>query len=91
MHSRQGPVQRAHGSVWVNGVQLTLVGLLKEYAPAQPSPTVESGRTVMEVIEDLGLDPELVAIVMVNGRQRFKSYRLRDGDRLKLVPMVGGG
>jgi sulfur carrier protein ThiS len=45
----------------------------------------------MEVIKDLGLDPDLVAVVMVNGRQTFKSYRLQDGDRVKLVPMVGGG
>ena len=45
----------------------------------------------MEVIEDLGLNPDLVAIVMVNGRQKFKSYRLQDGDNVKLVPMVGGG
>jgi len=45
----------------------------------------------MEAIEDLGVDPDLVAIVMVNGRQRFKSYRLQEGDQVKLVPMVGGG
>jgi thiamine biosynthesis protein ThiS len=75
----------------VGNVQLTLVGLLKKYGPAESSVTVESGRTVMEVIEELGLDPDLVAIVMVNGRQKFKSYRLQDGDSVKLVPMVGGG
>jgi thiamine biosynthesis protein ThiS len=75
----------------VKNVHLTLVGLLKKYGPAQSSLTVEPGRTVMEVIEDLGLNPDLVAIVMVNGRQKFKSYRLQDGDNVKLVPMVGGG
>jgi thiamine biosynthesis protein ThiS len=75
----------------VKSVHLTLVGLLKKYGPAQSSLTVEPGRTVMEVIEDLGLNPDLVAIVMVNGRQKFKSYRLQDGDNVKLVPMVGGG
>ncbi len=75
----------------MKNVHLTLVGLLKKYGPAQSSLTVEPGRTVMEVIEDLGLNPDLVAIVMVNGRQKFKSYRLQDGDNVKLVPMVGGG
>jgi len=75
----------------VEEVQLTLVGLLKEYGPAQSSLTVEPGQTVMEVIHELGLDPDLVAIVMVNGRQRFKSYRLQEGDNVKLVPLVGGG
>jgi len=75
----------------VKNVQVTLVGLLKKYAPGQSSLTMEAGQTVMEVIRELGLDPDLVAIVLVNGRQKFKSYRLRDGDRVKLVPMVGGG
>lgn len=75
----------------MGNVELTLVGLLKKYGPSESSLTVESGQTVMEVIRNLGLDPDLVAIVMVNGRQRFKSYRLQDGDNVKLVPMVGGG
>ncbi len=75
----------------MKNVQVTLVGLLKKYAPDQSSLTMEPGQTVMEVIGDLGLDPDLVAIVLVNGRQKFKSYRLRDGDRVKLVPIVGGG
>lgn len=75
----------------MTGVQLTLVGLLKRYAPADAPSVIEAGQTVLEAIEHLGLDPDLVAIVMVNGRQEFKSYRLQDGDELKLVPMVGGG
>lgn len=75
----------------MHSVQLTLVGLLRKYVPAESPLTVEPGRTVTEVITDLGLDPDLVAIVMVNGRQEFKSYRLQDGDSVKLVPMVGGG
>jgi thiamine biosynthesis protein ThiS len=75
----------------VKSVQLTLVGLLKKYAPPDTPLTIEPGQTVAEVIGDLGVDPDLVAIVMVNGRQKLKSYRLQDGDQLKLVPMVGGG
>jgi sulfur carrier protein ThiS len=75
----------------MKSVQLTLVGMLKKYGPPQSTVTVEPGRTVREEIEDLGLDPDLVAVIMVNGRQRYKSYRLQAGDRVKLVPMVGGG
>ena len=75
----------------MKSVELTLVGMLKKYGPDQTSLRVEAGRTVTQTVQDLGLDPELVAIVMVNGRQRFKTYRLQDGDRVKLVPMVGGG
>ena len=74
-----------------DGIELTLVGLLKEYGPAQVSLPIESGQTVLDVIGRLGLNPELVAIVMVNGRQRFKDSPLRPGDRVKLLPLIGGG
>jgi len=74
-----------------NEVELTLVGLLRKYGPAHASLTVKPGETVVDVIRELGLNPDLVAIVMVNGRQRSKADPLDPGDRVKLVPMVGGG
>lgn len=74
-----------------NTVQLVLVGLLRDYGPAQSSLPVEPGDTVLDLIRKLGLNPDVVAIVMVNGRQRFKSHHLQPGDRVKLLPMVGGG
>jgi sulfur carrier protein ThiS len=72
-------------------VDLTLVGLLKEYGPAHTSLTITPGQTVREVLEELGLKPELVAMVMVNGRQKSKDHPLQPGDKVKLVPIVGGG
>jgi sulfur carrier protein ThiS len=74
-----------------DAVEFALVGLLRDYGPAQASLAVEPGKTVLDLIRDLGLDPDLVAIVMVNGRQRFKDHCLQPGDRVKLLPMVGGG
>ena len=74
-----------------NTVELVLVGLLRNYGPAQTSLPAEQGDTVLDLIRELGLDPDLVAIVMVNGRQEFKSHRLQPGERVKLLPMVGGG
>ncbi len=63
--------------------------MLKRYGPGPASLTVEPGRTVTQTVKDLGLDPDLVAIVMVNGRQEIKSYRMQDGDRVKLVVRRG--
>jgi len=74
-----------------DGIELTLVGLLRKYGPAQVSLPIESGQTVLDVIGRLGLNPELVAIVVVNGRQRFKDHPLHPGDRVKLLPLIGGG
>ena len=72
-------------------VEVRLVGLLKKYGPEQASVGIEPGQTVADVVRELGVDPDLVAIVMVNGRQKSKSDRLEPGDELKLLPMVGGG
>ena len=72
-------------------VELTLVGLLKKYGPAHATPAIDPGQTVREVVRELGLNPDLVAIVMVNGRQESKDHRLQPGDEVKLLPLVGGG
>lgn len=74
-----------------DNVELTLVGLLRNYGPPRASLPVETGQTVSDVIRELGLDPDLVAIVMINGRQGSKSHRLQSGDKVKLLPLVGGG
>ena len=74
-----------------DNIELTLVGLLRNYGPAQVSHPIEAGQTVSDVIQELGLNPDLVAIVMVNGRQGFKGHRLQPGDKVKLLPLVGGG
>ncbi|HUW95844.1 MAG TPA: MoaD/ThiS family protein [Anaerolineae bacterium] len=81
-----------HRTVVVDdNVELTLVGLLREYGPAHASLTIEPGQTVREVVQELGFNPELVAMVMVNGRQKSKDHPLRPGDKVKLLPLVGGG
>ena len=72
-------------------VQLRLVGLLKKYGPEQASIQIEPGQTVSDAILSLGVNPDLVAIVMVNGRQRSKADLLEPGEKVKLLPMVGGG
>jgi sulfur carrier protein ThiS len=72
-------------------IHLRLVGLLQKYGPTEASVQIEPGQTVRDVVVQLGLNPDLVAIVMVNGRQKSKSQRLEAGDSVKLLPMVGGG
>ena len=49
------------------------------------------GKTVSELLERLDITSGLVALVVVNGRQRGKEEVLRKGDTLKLLPLVGGG
>jgi len=71
-------------------VKVAPVGMLKKYI-TQERVTANSGQTVRQLLDGLGIPPDLVAVVMVNGRQESKSYLLQEGDQVKLVPFVGGG
>ncbi len=53
--------------------------------------TVESGRTVRETLVSLGIAPELIALVVVNGEQQSKDYLIQDGDNIKALAVIGGG
>jgi molybdopterin converting factor small subunit len=49
------------------------------------------GLTVGRVMEGLGLAPEEVKIMLVNGVSAEPGTTLAPGDRLALFPAVGGG
>lgn len=73
-------------------VTVEIVGLLKDYVKVAPEQLETlDGMTVATLLEELGLPSELVAFVLVNGRQKPKSHTLSSGDSVKLVPFVGGG
>lgn len=71
-------------------VKVVPVGMLQRYI-AQEVVMADSGQSVHQLLDSLGIPPDLVAVVMVNGRQEPKSYLLQEGDEVKLVPLVGGG
>jgi sulfur carrier protein ThiS len=73
-------------------VQVMLVGILR-LSPAGSDAVreVEAGRTVRQILSDLEIRPDLVAMVLLNGRQATKDAVAHDGDVVKLVPFVGGG
>jgi len=75
------------------GIDLTLVGILKKYTQGRDKILFEpkGERRVSELLEELGIPSPLVAIVLVNGKQVSKDYRLKEGDEVKLVPLIGGG
>jgi len=73
----------------MKGVKVVPVGMLKRYL--SETVTANPGQTVHQLLDGLGIPPDLVAVVMVNGRQEPKNYLLQEGDQVKLVPLVGGG
>ena len=66
-------------------------GILKSYINNEMECTVEPGRTVRKTMTDLGIPPDVVALVTVNDEQETKDYVIRDGDLVKLIAVVGGG
>ncbi len=72
-------------------VRVIAVGLLKPSLPQGEATVDAAGKTAGQVLEELGIDPDLVAMVLVNGRQSPKDAVLCDDDVVKLVPFVGGG
>ena len=43
------------------------------------------------LLDELKVPKEEIAIVMVNGKQEEESYLLRDGDRIGIFPPIAGG
>lgn len=75
-------------------IRVKLVGLLKEYALQGDNVNLErgGGRTVAEVMADLGIPASSVSIMLVNGRHvKDQNYVLEEGDELTLLPPIGGG
>jgi len=52
---------------------------------------VERGRTVGEVLEQLGVPPAQSRIVFVNNRGSTLSHRLQGGEQVGVFPAIGGG
>lgn len=73
-------------------VNIRLLGMLKTLADNRKEIAVEAaGQTVSQAIEALGINPQLVALVLVNEAPQSKAYVLQDGDQVQLMAVVGGG
>jgi sulfur carrier protein ThiS len=77
-------------------LQIFLNATLRRHIPgynpyAGISLTVPPGTPVARVIAELGLPPEEVTLIMVNGRRREMDFLLQGDERLGLFPPIGGG
>lgn len=51
----------------------------------------EEGKTIKEILEDIGVNPALVAIIHTEGKGKGLNYVPSDGETLTLQPPVAGG
>ncbi len=77
-------------------VDVMLSSALRPYVPGydrlsglqlEPKPEL----TALELINSLGIPPDEVKIIMLNGKAAAKDSFIQDGDRVGLFPAVGGG
>ncbi len=67
------------------------LGMLKSYVGDQKEVTVEAGQPVRDILAQIGINPDLVAGVFINGELETKDYIVQDGDVVKVLAVIGGG
>ena len=65
--------------------------MLKSYVDDKKEITVEAGVSVRDILVQIGINPDLVAGVFINGDLETKDYIVQDGDTVKLLAVIGGG
>ncbi len=70
----------------------TLRKYLPDYDPVKGVDfTIEVKLTVTELCRQLGIPPDEVKIIMVNGKSKGFDYLMQGDERIGLFPPVGGG
>jgi sulfur carrier protein ThiS len=64
---------------------------LRPYTGGRTEVQVEAGRTVLETLIGLAIPSELVAAVVVNDEMVPKEYIIQEGDRIRILAVIGGG
>lgn len=77
-------------------VEVALYATLSKYLPAgsqnrRATLEVKDGVTVRDILNQLGVPPELPNILLVNGRQAPETTVLKDGETLSVFPPLAGG
>jgi len=73
-------------------VSLKLFATLKKYLPesAEHFP-IDAGTSVRDIVGRLGIPPEYVKLVFIDGQKQSLDTLLQGGERVGLFPPVGGG
>ena len=72
-------------------VSIKTIGFLKSYHPGTTGLSVVPGTSLRQIIASLNIPVDLVAMVLVNDRQEQKDYLLKNGDKVQLIAVLGGG
>lgn len=72
-------------------VNVRCFGSLAEKIGSTLTASLEERSTLRDLLLSLGVDPEGISVLVLNGRQVTAEVALREGDSVMLVPPVIGG
>jgi len=72
-------------------VEVRLFATLREGRFKQQKFSLDNGVSVENLLQQLGISPKDVSILLVNGRDAFFEQKLKDGDVISIFPPIGGG
>jgi len=71
--------------------KLFVIGPLQSYVDGKKELDIEPGHTVREMLVALEILPEAVALVSVNEELQAKDYVIQEGDKIRIMAVIGGG
>jgi hypothetical protein len=72
-------------------VSLRATSHLSDFLPEGGKISLNEGARVQDVFSRLGIDPDLVMLIVVNGRLGDVDSPLEHGALLELIPPISGG
>jgi len=75
-----------------SSVDVRLYASLQKWRPT-PAGTYELAgiTTVSDLVRESGIPENEIAIIFINGKRSELASTLRDGDTVRLFPLIGGG
>lgn len=72
-------------------VRVALFSYFRDGRFAEGEVELPAAAAVADLLAHLGIVPQEVGVLFVNGRSGTLKDRLRAGDRVTVIPMIGGG
>lgn len=72
-------------------VEVRLFASLREGRFKQQKISLDNGILMKNLLQQLGISPDEVSVLLVNGRDVSFDQKLKDGDVISIFPPIGGG
>jgi sulfur carrier protein ThiS len=72
-------------------VRLVLQATLRQKLPGLPDPLRTKATNVAELLDEQHLPRNEAAMLFINGQRATMESVIRDGDEIRLFPLLGGG